>query len=110
MVSVSNLLIMRNGAAKLMPINSMPKYMAMPNAANVAIIADRFPSSPSHGFDRTTSPIMHVIILFRAIWGLNYFIIIISMIFCVNWFFIAELRNTNQWKKKKKYNGHHSCF
>lgn len=57
------LLIMSNGAAKLMPINSIFKYMARPNAAAVAIIADKLPKSPSQGFERTTSPIMHVIML-----------------------------------------------
>lgn len=55
-----NLPIIRNGAAKLIPINSIPKYIANPNAAIVAIIADIFPNKPSHGFDRTTSPIIHV--------------------------------------------------
>lgn len=44
---------MRNGAAKLIPINSMPKYMAKPNAAHVAISADTLPNRPSHGFDLT---------------------------------------------------------
>lgn len=47
------LLIIRNGAAKFNPINSMPKYIAKPNAAHVAIIADTLPNSPNHGFDRT---------------------------------------------------------
>lgn len=38
-------------------------YMAKPKADNVAIIADKLPKNPSHGFERTTSPIIHVIIL-----------------------------------------------
>lgn len=58
-----NLPIIRNGAAKFKPINSIPKYIQKPNAANVAIMADKFPKKPSHGFERTTSPIIHVIIL-----------------------------------------------
>lgn len=58
-----HLLIIRNGAAKFIPMNSMPKYIAKPNAAHVAIIADKLPNSPSHGFDRTWSPIMQVITL-----------------------------------------------
>lgn len=37
--------------------------MAKPNAASVAMIADKFPNNPSHGFERTTSNIIHVIIL-----------------------------------------------
>lgn len=41
----------------------MPKYMQKPNAANVAIMADKLPKNPSQGFDRTTSPIIQVIIL-----------------------------------------------
>lgn len=58
-----NLPIIKNGAARLIPMNSMPKYMANPNAAAVAMLALTFPKSPSHGFDRTVSPIMHVSIL-----------------------------------------------
>lgn len=57
------LLIMSNGEAKLMPMNSMPKYIAKPKEATVAINADTLPRSPSHGFDRTTSPIMQVMTL-----------------------------------------------
>lgn len=38
----------------------MPRYMAKPKAADVAITADTLPISPSHGLDRTTSPIMQV--------------------------------------------------
>lgn len=48
-----------------MPMNGMPKYMAKPNAAHVAMIADKFPRSPSHGFERTESLIIDVITLFR---------------------------------------------
>lgn len=56
--------IMRKGAARLMPIKSTRKYIANPNAAEVAITALTLPKSPSHGFDRTVSPIMHVTTLF----------------------------------------------
>lgn len=45
--------IIRNGAAKLIPVNSIPKYIEKPNAATVAIIADKFPMRPINGFDRT---------------------------------------------------------
>lgn len=57
---VLHLPIIRNGAAKLMPMNSMPKYMARPKAAIVAIAAEMLPMRPSHGLERTASPIMHV--------------------------------------------------
>lgn len=55
--------IIKNGAAKLIPMNSIPKYMAKPKAAIVAITADMLPIKPSQGFERTTSPIIHVIML-----------------------------------------------
>lgn len=55
--------IIRNGAAKFNPMNSMSIYIAKPNEANVAIIADKLPKNPNHGFDLTTSPIIHVIML-----------------------------------------------
>lgn len=55
--------IIRKGAAKLMPMNSMPKYMAKPKAAHVAITAETLPISPNQGFDLTASPIMQVITL-----------------------------------------------
>lgn len=55
--------IIKNGAARFKPINSIPRYIQHPNAANVAIMADKLPKNPSHGFERTTSPIIHVIIL-----------------------------------------------
>lgn len=55
--------IIRNGAAKLMPINSISKYIAKPNAPSVDIIADMIPIKPSHGFDLTESPIILVIML-----------------------------------------------
>lgn len=55
--------IIKNGAAKLMPINETPKYIANPKAAAVAITADTLPSKPNHGFDRTVSPIIHVMTL-----------------------------------------------
>lgn len=101
------LLIMRNGAARLMPMNSMPKYMAKPNAANVAIIADRFPSSPSHGFDRTTSPIMHVIMLHR--WGIGK-IWIFSLIFSHLFVFLFSniLWQLNECEIPIKWNDDHS--
>lgn len=55
--------IIRKGAAKLIPMNSMPQYMAKPKAAKVAIMAEIFPIRPRKGFDRTASPIMQVIML-----------------------------------------------
>lgn len=55
--------IIKKGAAKFMPMNSIPKYIASPKPAAVAMTADTFPIRPSHGFDRTTSPIMQVMIL-----------------------------------------------
>lgn len=57
---VFNLPIIRNGAAKFIPMNSTLKYIANPKAAAVAIDALIFPSKPSHGFDRTVSPIIQV--------------------------------------------------
>lgn len=48
----------------MIPMNSMPMYIAKPKPAAVAITADIFPIRPSHGFERTTSPIIHVMILF----------------------------------------------
>lgn len=62
-MEMGHLPIIKNGAARFKPMNSIPKYIQKPNAANVAIIADKFPRNPSHGFDRTTSPIIHVITL-----------------------------------------------
>ena len=61
--------IIRNGAAKLIPINSTPKYIARPKAAEVAMTALTFPSRPNHGFDLTVSPIMHV----STLWKRNKF-------------------------------------
>lgn len=55
--------IIRNGAAKFIPINSIPKYMARPKAAQVAMTAETLPISPSQGLDFTASPIMQVITL-----------------------------------------------
>lgn len=55
--------IIKNGAARFKPMKSTPAYIAKPNAANVAMIADKLPKKPSHGFERTTSAIIHVIIL-----------------------------------------------
>lgn len=55
--------IIRKGAARLIPMNSTPIYMASPKAAAVDMQALMLPSSPSHGFDRTVSHIMHVKIL-----------------------------------------------
>lgn len=52
--------IIRNGAAKFIPMNEIPKYIAHPNAATVAMTAEIFPRRPSHGFERTQSPIMQV--------------------------------------------------
>uniref|UniRef100_A0A1Y1NIC6 Uncharacterized protein n=1 Tax=Photinus pyralis TaxID=7054 RepID=A0A1Y1NIC6_PHOPY len=59
--------IIRNGAARLMPIKSMSRYIHVPNAATVAIHALTFPKSPSHGLDLTQSAIMHVTIENNAI-------------------------------------------
>lgn len=55
--------IIRKGAARLIPINSMPRYMASPKAAAVDIQALMLPNKPSSGFERTVSRIMHVKIL-----------------------------------------------
>lgn len=49
-----------------MPMNSMPRYMAKPKAAQVAITADTLPISPSQGFDLTASPIIQVITLYKS--------------------------------------------
>lgn len=59
----TNLPIIKKGAAKLMPINSIPKYIARPNPAAVAMTAETHPIRPSPGLDRTTSPIILVMIL-----------------------------------------------
>lgn len=56
----SSLPIMRNGAARLMPIKSIPRYMHNPNAAIVAMAAEILPRRPSQGLLRTQSAIMHV--------------------------------------------------
>lgn len=58
---------MRNGAARFRPIKSTPRYMHNPNAATVAIAAERLPRRPSQGLLRTQSVIMHVTIENRAI-------------------------------------------
>lgn len=52
--------IIRNGAAKLIPMKSTPKYMQTPNAQRVAIAALKFPNSPNQGFERTQSVIIQV--------------------------------------------------
>lgn len=59
--------IIKKGAAKLMPINSIPIYIARPNAAQVAITAEIFPINPRKGLERTASPIMQVMTLNNAI-------------------------------------------
>lgn len=41
-------------------MKEMPKYIAQPNAAAVAITADMLPSNPNQGFERTQSPIKQV--------------------------------------------------
>lgn len=51
---------MRNGAARLMPMKSIPRYMHNPKAAIVAMAAEMLPSKPSQGLLRTQSVIMHV--------------------------------------------------
>lgn len=52
--------IIKNGAARLIPIKDMPKYIAQPKAAAVAITADILPRRPNQGLDLTQSPIMQV--------------------------------------------------
>lgn len=47
-------------------MNSMPKYIARPKAAAVASTAEILPINPSQGLDRTTSPIIHVMILLKG--------------------------------------------
>lgn len=51
---------MRNGAARLMPMKSIPRYIHNPKAAIVAMAAEMLPSKPSQGLLRTQSVIMHV--------------------------------------------------
>lgn len=55
-----DLLHMRRGETRLMPIKSIPQYIASPKPAIVAMAADTLPSSPSSGLERTQSTIMHV--------------------------------------------------
>lgn len=57
---IGDLPIMRNGAARLMPMKSTPRYMHNPKAATVAIAAEILPSRPSQGLLRTQSVIMQV--------------------------------------------------
>lgn len=52
--------IMRNGAARLMPMKSIPRYMHNPKAATVATAAEILPRRPSQGLLRTQSVIMQV--------------------------------------------------
>lgn len=59
----SNSPIIRKGAARFIPINSMPRYMASPKAAAVDMQALMLPNSPSKGLERTVSRIMHVMTL-----------------------------------------------
>jgi hypothetical protein len=51
---------MRNGTARLMPVNGIPRYMTNPNAASVARTEDMTPKRPRSGFDFTQSVIMQV--------------------------------------------------
>ena len=52
--------IIRNGAARLMPMKSIPRYMQSPKADTVAKAADTLPRRPSHGLLRTQSVIIQV--------------------------------------------------
>lgn len=41
-------------------MKDIPKYIAQPNAAAVAITAEMFPNNPNQGLERTQSAIIHV--------------------------------------------------
>lgn len=62
-VCVYHVPIIKNGAAKFIPMKSIPIYMQSPKAESVAIAALKFPSNPNHGLDRTQSAIMHVTVI-----------------------------------------------
>lgn len=51
---------MRKGAARFMPIKSIPRYMQSPKADTVAIPAEILPRRPSQGLLLTQSVIMQV--------------------------------------------------
>jgi len=57
-----NLPSIRKGAARLIPMNSTPRYIVTPKAAAVPMQAEMFPRRPSHGFARTQSAIQHDVI------------------------------------------------
>ena len=50
----------KNGAAKLIPINGIPQYITRPQAEIVAKTAEKMPKSPKNGLDLTQSVIMQV--------------------------------------------------
>lgn len=52
--------IIKNGAARLIPMKSTPAYIQNPKAPSVAIAALTLPKSPNQGFDRTQSNIIQV--------------------------------------------------
>jgi hypothetical protein len=61
--------------------------MARPKAAAVAMTALTFPKRPSHGFDLTVSPIMHV----STLWNRNKFF---------TFFNLSQKNRNRKWKKK----------
>lgn len=86
--------------------------MQKPNAASVAIMADKLPKNPSHGFERTTSPIIHVIILKKQkIWNNLIMKLIKHMIFNTKMLTtksssIVRTRKNYYSKQNKKMNIH----
>lgn len=62
-VSSKPIPIIKNGDAKLIPMNSISRYIVIPKAAKVAMVTDTIPLTPSQGFDLTESKVMQVIML-----------------------------------------------
>lgn len=52
--------IIRKGAARLIPIKSIPRYIQSPKAETVANPAEILPRRPNQGLLRTQSVIIHV--------------------------------------------------
>lgn len=64
-VSSNPIPIIKNGDARLIPMNSIPRYMQTPKAAKVAIVTESIPLTPNQGFDLTESKVMQVMMLWR---------------------------------------------